>query len=424
MKRNLGNIVIITLVVLNLVVWFVFPPVNDGRPNFERTWAGEILGSTVIILMAAALFLSTRPKWAEPFFGGLDKMYLTHRRAAVSAFLLLFVHVLTVPISTTDLRAGNYLAIVAFLGVATLVLVTLAPRIPILSKLTNATYDGWRKTHRFIGIFFVLGFVHAVTVKGLDALIAISWVQVIFLIGLASYLYTVLFSGWFKKKLPYRVETVKRLNGNTAEVIMGPQDQKLVHRPGQFLFVSFDADKILSEPHPFTISSAPSENKLRLTIKACGDWTRHLYHTLENGAGLVVEGAYGLFDYKSGGEKQIWIAGGIGITPFLSFIREVQGNIHRDVDFFYTVRTREEALFLDEILAAGRKDPSFRLHVRFSLEEGSLTMDDILKQTGDRLEEHNIYMCGPFGMVTSFMEGFRKLGVPAGQIHYEEFNFR
>jgi predicted ferric reductase len=424
MKSKLGNLVIIALVVLNILVWFIFPPVNDGRQNFERSWAGEILGSTVIILMASALFLSTRPKWAEPFFGGLDKMYLTHRRAAVSAFLLLFLHVLTVPISTTDLRPGNYLAMLAFLGIITLVLVTLAPRIPILSKLTNATYDGWRKTHRFMGIFFTLGFLHALTVNGLNALIAITWVQVIFFIGLISYLYTELFGRYFKKRLLYSVDGVRRLNGNTSEVSLRPVEQKLAYRPGQFLFVHFNSDATLSESHPFTISSAPAEKNLRLTIKTSGDWTRHLYHHLEKGAGAVVDGAFGAFDYLQGGEKQIWIAGGIGVTPFLSFIRDVQGNLYRDVDFFYTVRTREEALFLDEIIAAGRKIPSFRPHVRFSLEEGSLSMDDILKQTGPVLQDHHLYMCGPLGMLSSFAEKFNQLGLPTAHIHYEEFNFR
>lgn len=424
MKRHLGNVFVIALVVLNLVVWLAFPPVYDGRPHFGRTWAGEILGSTVIILMAVGLFLSARPKWAEPYFGGLDRMYQTHRRAAVSAFLLLFVHVLTVPISLTNLRPGNYLAMVAFLGIITLVLVTLAPRIPILSTLTNATYDGWKKTHRFMGVFFTLGFVHALTVDGLNALVAITWVQAVFLIGLAAYLYTELFGRWFNRKLPHRVESVKRLNGNTLEVALQPEGRKLVHRPGQFLFVSFDADGTLEEQHPFTISSAPSEANLRLTIKACGDWTRHLYHTLEAGSGALVEGAYGLFDYKQGGEKQIWIAGGIGVTPFISFLRDVEGDVYRDVDFFYTVRTREEALFLDEIMAAGRKNPAFRPHIRFSLEEGAFTMDDILKQTGASVSGRHVYMCGPLGMVTAFSEKFRRLGVPPTRIHFEEFNFR
>ena len=51
MKQKLGNYAIIALVILNIIIWFVFPPVNDGRENFARAYAGEILGSTVIILM-------------------------------------------------------------------------------------------------------------------------------------------------------------------------------------------------------------------------------------------------------------------------------------------------------------------------------------------------------------------------------------
>ncbi len=423
MKRNLGNMTILALVALNGIIWLVFPPMNDGRENFGRAWAGEILGSTVIILMAVSLFLSTRPRWAEPYFGGLDKMYQSHRRAAVSAFLLLLLHVLTVPISAVW-RLGNYMAIVAFLGIVTLILVTLAPRIPLLSKLTNASYDGWRKVHRFMGIFYALGFFHTFFVPSLSALIAFTWVQTIFLIGLASYLYTEFFSRFSKKHLAYVVDEVRHLNGNTAEVTLRPHSRSLLHRPGQFLFIRFDTDKTLTEPHPFTISSAPGEPHLRLTIKACGDWTSHLYHTLAPGAGAMVEGAYGLFDYKQGGQRQIWIAGGIGITPFLSFIRDANGRLDRQIDFFYTVHTREEALFLDEIMAAGNSDPSLRLHMRFSLENGSLTIANISTQVGDDLRLYDVYICGPFSMVQAFTTQFRALGLPPGRIHYEEFNFR
>ncbi|MFZ8991027.1 MAG: SUMF1/EgtB/PvdO family nonheme iron enzyme, partial [Pseudohongiellaceae bacterium] len=76
------------------------------------------------------------------------------------------------------------------------------------------------------------------------------------------------------------------------------------------------------ESHPFTISSAPAEDVLRLTIKASGDFTRALHQTLKAGDGAIVMGAYGMFDYKTGRPDQIWIAGGIGLTPFLAFIRD------------------------------------------------------------------------------------------------------
>jgi predicted ferric reductase len=357
MKRYIGNLVIILAVLLTIVVWFVFPPENDGRANFQRQYAGEIIGSINIVLMSFALFLSTRPKWAEPYFGGLDKMYITHRQIATAAFLLIFVHVLTVPISVTGWRLGNYLAVIAFTGIVSIVLISLAPRIAFLNKLTGGTYEGWKSLKKYIGIFFILAFLHSLTIgKPLNAFIAINWVQLFFILGAVSYLYTEIFGRFFKKYLPYTVVAVRHLNASTTEVTMRPKKQSIPRqRAGQFLFVRFPGDRVLNESHPFTISSAPQEDVLRVTVKASGDFTRELFGRLTEGADATVEGAYGRFDYKTGKQKQIWIAGGIGLTPFLSFIRDLDGNLPHDVDFYYSVRHPEEALFTDEIQAAAEK---------------------------------------------------------------------
>lgn len=426
MKQKLGNYAIILLVILNVIVWLVFPPIDDGRPNFVRQYVGEVIGSTNIILMACSLFLSTRPKWAEAFFGGLDKMYMTHRRTSTTAFLLIFVHVLTVPITTTNLRLGNYLAMVAFAGIVSIVLITLAPRIPFLSILSGGTYEGWKNLKRFIGIFFIIAFIHALTIPSpLHALVAITWVQIFFVIGTLSYLYTELFGRFFKKYLPYKVEAVKHPNSSTTEVTLQAKKNPIRrHRAGQFLFVRFSGDKSLNESHPFTISSAPSEDVLRLTIKASGDFTRYLFRNLHPGTEAVIEGAYGMFDYKTGGQKQIWIAGGIGLTPFLSFIRDMDGNLDQDVELYYTVRHPEEALFLDEIEAASKGNPRLKAHVRFSATDGSLTVEEILENAGGEVREHDIYMCGPLPMVQAFTGKFEGLGVSKERIHFEEFNFR
>jgi predicted ferric reductase len=426
MKRNLGNLFIIVCVLLTVLVWFVFPPVQDGREHFERTYAGEILGSVNIVLMSFALLLSARPKWAEPFFGGLDKMYVTHRRVATAAFLLIFVHVLTVPITLTGWRLGNYLAVIAFTGIVSIVLISLAPRIAYLNKLTGGTYEGWKNLKKYIGIFFIIAFIHALTVPHpLSALAAISWVQIFFIAGVASYLYTEVFGRFFKKYVPYTVEAVKHPNQSTTEVILRAKKDSIPRqRAGQFLFVRFPGDRTLDESHPFTISSAPHEDVLRVTVKASGDFTRALFAQLKPGMDAVVEGAYGMFDYKTGGQRQIWIAGGIGLTPFLSFIRDMGGNLSHDIDFYYTVRHKDEALFTDEIEAAARKNPRLKPHIRFSATQGSLTMEAIVQNAGGNVSGHHVYMCGPLPMVQAFEKKFLEQGTPAGNIHYEEFNFR
>jgi predicted ferric reductase len=425
MKRNIGNLFIVGLVILNVVVWLVFPPENDGRENFIRQYAGEVIGSNNIILMAVSLFLSTRPKWAEPYFGGLDKMYVTHRHTATAAFLLIFVHILTVPISAHWVL-GNYLAVIAATGIVTLVLLSLAPRIPYLNRITGGTYEGWKNLKKYIGIFFIIAYIHALTIANpLNAFIAINWVQVFFIIGAVSYLYTEVFGRFFKKYLPYTVEAVNHPNGSTTEVVMRAKKAPIQkQRAGQFLFVRFPGERTLNEAHPFTISSAPQEDVLRLTVKASGDFTRALFAGLKPGMDAVVEGAHGMFDYKTGGQKQIWIAGGIGLTPFLSFLRAMDGNLKQDVDLYYTVRHKEEALFLDEIEAAAKKNSCLKAHVRFSATEGSLSIDEIVKNTGGNVSGHHVYMCGPLPMVQAFEKKFLALGVPQKNIHYEEFNFR
>lgn len=426
MKRHIGNLVIILAVVLTVVVWFVFPPEQDGRPNFQRQYAGEIIGSINIVLMSFALFLSTRPKWAEPYFGGLDKMYITHRLIATTAFLLIFVHVLTVPISVTGWRLGNYLAVIAFTGIVSTVLITLAPRIAFLNRLTGGTYEGWKNVKKYIGIFFILAFIHSLTIGNpLHAFIAINWVQLFFILGAGSYLYTEVFGRFFKKHLLYTVEAVRHPNASTTEVTLRAKNQPIKkQRAGQFLFVRFPEDKALNESHPFTISSAPQEDVLRVTVKASGDFTRELFARLKSGMDAVVEGAYGMFDYKSGKENQIWVAGGIGLTPFLSFIRDMDGTLTHNVDFYYTVRHPEEALFVDEIKAGSQRNPCLRPFIRYSATEGSLTVEEIAKNANGKLSEHDIYLCGPLPMIESFEKKLIARGVPENNIHYEEFNFR
>jgi predicted ferric reductase len=426
MKRNnIGNIVFIALVVLTIIVWIVLPPQREGTENYLRYHVGMTLGSVMIVLMSFSLFLSTRPRWAEPYFGGLDKMYITHRHTSTSAFLLMFVHIVIVPLHIFDLALGNYLAIVAFLGFIAIVLPTLSPRIPFLSRLTGGTYEGWKKLHRYIGIFFILGYLHSITVNAPTTKVAINWNQIFVFLGIGSYLYTEIFGRFFKKYVPYTVASVKHPNSATTEVTLSPNKESINHKyAGQFLFVRFSGNRELNESHPFTISSAPAEDVLRLTIKASGDFTRHLFEHLKEGTAAIVEGAYGLFNYKTGGQKQIWLAGGIGVTPFLSFIRDLENDLAHEVDFYYTVRHPEEAIFVDEIESVMKQHPRLKAHIRFSSVHGSLSIEDMIKNAGGDLSKHEVYMCGPLPMVQAFEKKFLESGIPKDHIHYEEFNFR
>ncbi len=119
------------------------------------------------------------------------------------------------------------------------------------------------------------------------------------------------------------------------------------------------------------------------------------------------------------------IAGGIGLTPFLSFMRDLdKKTFDHDVDFYYAVRHRDETLFFNEITAQAFKHPRLKLYPRYSASGGSLTVDEIVRTAGGNVSGHHIYMCGPYPMLQAFEKKFLAAGVPTINIHYEEFNFR
>ncbi len=238
------------------------------------------------------------------------------------------------------------------------------------------------------------------------------------------YLYTEIFAIFLKSRFPFVVESIRRLNGTTVEVTLRPRGRKPNFTAGQFAFISFPGNRALKEPHPFTVSCSPNEETLRFSIKASGDWTRYLNSNLESGGNARVDGCYGRFNYKTGGEEQIWVAGGIGITPFMSWIRDFGDAPDADVDLFYTVRGEEDLLFHDEIASADRGHDNFRYHPRVSSVGGNLSVEQIAGLCRGDVRNKHVYMCGPVGMMDAMERQFKRWGVPGRNIHYEEFNFR
>jgi predicted ferric reductase len=424
MKRNIGVYFIAGLLVVNVLLWTFFGPTTGESKNFRQQVVAETLSSSAMILWASGIVLSNKPRLLEPYFGGLDRMYIIHKNINMLALLIIVVHLIIVP--TTDKGGpGVWIGWVTFPSILILVLLTVSPRVPLISNFARLSYDKWRNLHRYMGLFFILGATHMLMVQPLimHAPVVFAYVETIIAIGVAAYLYKEFLWSRLQKHYPYVVQGVKKLNGTVAEVTLRARDSGLVHRAGQFLYVHFDSDKTLQEPHPFTISSAPHEKDLRLSIKSSGDWTQHMHEHLQPGANALVEGPHGEFNYKTGSQKQIWIAGGIGITPFMSWMRDFEANPHgREIDFFYTTTVPEEALFLDEVERAG-KHAGFRPHVSHSARDGRLSADRVVAASGDPAGK-DIYMCGPPPLVEAFRSAFISKGISPARIHYEEFNFR
>ncbi len=423
-KKNIGNVVIVTLALLNIVLWLVFLPPDTLETNYTLQILGEVIASTAMISFAMSLVLAARPRFLEPYFGGLDKMWQTHKKISILAFLMVMVHFFSIP-TTNEFVVGKPLGMYTFFGIFILVLISVAPRVPLISRFLNLSYSKWRISHKLLGVFFILGLVHYMNVgtisqQTIPGVYMLLWS----FIGIIAFIYRQFLSRMFEPYREYVVEQVNRLNGTCVEVNLKPKGSKIVNfKAGQFVYVYFKIHH-LREPHPFTVSSSPNEDRLRLTIKASGDWTHYLLKNLKPDTTAAIHGGFGMFNYKDGGPEQVWIAGGIGVTPFLSWIRDLNGNFDVDVDFFYGVRGEADSLFWNEFKIADATYNNFRAHLQCSSKDGHLSARDIAEISLGSISGKHIYLCGPVKMTEGLAQSFKKMGVPTGQIHYEDFNFR
>ena len=386
-------------------------------------------GSCSVIGMALGLLLSARPRPVETAFGGLDRMYQLHKYLGVAALLLFIAHYATVPgePEADALAAGaaaeeeglpiDLFGLIAMIGFTLLIIVSLNRKIP---------YHRWLTTHRFMGLLFLVVGIHVALVlydgEEIPLLSAPGAALALLLIaGLAAYVYKQLLYGG-KERRPFTLAAVNRLERAT-EVVLRPKNGMLAFEPGQFAFVTIDAEGF-RESHPFTISSGAGEDGLRFTMKVLGDYTRRVRDDLAAGADVAVEGPYGRFSPLRGSERQVWVAGGIGITPFLSVLRTMAPGHGKTIRLYYCVRTAKEALFFDEL--EGRAAELDGVTVRLMESDAGRRVDAfaIAAELDGGLRDWGFYLCGPKPLVAAVAGGLARQGVAARRIHSEEFEFR
>ena len=313
MLKRRAPIAIIILLLVFSILHLGFSPME-----IERQVVGtSMLGGWAFLLMTCSLFLSTRPRFVEIFFGGLDRMYQVHKMCGVFALLFILPHFFLIPKELPEGVDPVVMALVpsAPMGMLSMILLILSLVIALNRKIP---YHRWRNPHKFMGLVYLLAVGHFMTAPAVFfERFSLSGIMLIFaaVIGTVSLLYS-LFGMNRKTARRYVIDKVNALERAT-ELVLKPLEQVVDFRPGQFAFIEVQG-KGWKEPHPFTISSAPSEDNLRFTLKVLGDWTRKVREELQVGGEVLVRGPYGRFDAAKAGPKQIWLAGGIGLTPELA----------------------------------------------------------------------------------------------------------
>ena len=437
--REVGPATIGLLAFGMAVLWLVARP--PGEPT--RSYIGQFLGGESILLLSIGLVLISTLPWVEEWFDGIDKAAIWHRRVAITGLILLAPHIL-LSSSPHGTSLGGPLGAVGAIGLTALAAWAILPRwqsvapkplrglvlawrdVPVVRDVRRVfgDYDRWRALHRTTGLFVAAGFAHGV-LDGTpfpDAPV-LRWTYVaVGAVGIGFYVYRELLARFILSLHDYEVEAVHEIDDGLVEVALRPIGRKVEFLPGQFAMVYVEA-KDGWHRHPFTISSAPHEDVLRVTVKALGDYTSRLQQLLEHGMPAVIGGPHGRFNHRKGTDRQVWIAAGVGVAPFLSWIRALDGgDLPYRVDFFYSADG--DAPFADEIREIADLHESLRAHVIDTSIDGRLTPADVLRVADVDPRELSVFMCGPQAMLRSFQTDLQRSGVSSRRIHREYFDWR
>jgi predicted ferric reductase len=437
--RDVGPATIAVLVVALFVLWVMARPVSE--PAAGR-YLGQLLGAEAILLLSIGLVLISTLPWVEQWFDGIDRAAIWHRRVAITGLVLLAPHIL-LSSNPDGTSLGGPLGAIGAIGMVALALWAILPRwqsvvptplrgvvlaardAPVIRDVRRifGGYERWRALHRTTGLFVAAAFAHGVLdgTPFRDAPV-LRWSYVAFGgIGLAFYVYRELFARFFMSLHDYQVGHVREIENGFVEIALRPLGRRVDFVPGQFAMVYLEA-KDGWHRHPFTISSAPHEDVVRITVKALGDYTSRLKELIEPGMPAVIGGPHGRFSHWKGTDRQVWIAGGVGVAPFLSWLRALDGHLPHRVDFFYT--SDGDAPFADEITGIADRHASLHAHLIDTRVGGRLTPERVLAVTGGEVRGLSVFMCGPRGMLSTFQARLRSEGVPARRIHREYFDWR
>ena len=384
--------------------------------------AGAWLGWLGSGLVSVSLWLMVREPAVAAWFGGLDRMFRWHHALGTFGYMALLAHPLAIAgqalpadpatawhmLSPFTQSWTGVLGWVALIGLMAGLASTFAIRL---------RYSLWRKLHATLGIGVLAGIAHLLAVSGLSAGAWLVIIPAVFALG-----WRVLRADLGGGARPYEVSAVANLSGRITEATLKPLTVPTKAVPGQFVMVAlFEGPNYrgCGEYHPYTVSGVAPDGALTLSIKALGDCTRNI-QSLEPGVAARVQGPYGTFLVNRIEAPELWVAGGIGITPFLALLRA--GPVTRPTDLVYVYRETADAPHLAELTGYSASQALLRFHP-LALQENLAPLFGLLETLPDLAARH-VYLCGPPPLVDAITRQLCLRGVSQRQIHFESFDFR
>lgn len=425
-------VAVITAYVLVVTgMWSVHGGLTNLAGGWSSMWSSITaltgLYTSAIALMALALV--ARPKSLERRFG-LDRMFVWHRILGDSMGLLLGVHVAAAVIAWSadsgvwnalnDLTGRTPYMALASIGGLLVGVVTVSSLRAVRQKMA---YETWYFVHLLAYVGMAVSFGHEIYL-GTD--LADDTVARWFWVGIHSAIVLALIAArWGRSMLallrPLRISSIERVNHDTVDVVVtGRALRRREGDAGQFCFVRPLTSGLWWQSHPFSMSAAPTKDRIRFTIKDRGDATRSIC-ALKPGSRVMVEGPFGVVTPDVlDGAKALFVVGGVGVAPVLAILERL-GPDHEPV-VLYRAHSEKDLVHVDELRLATERlggkfltlvGPTAKLAVAdpFSARVLTAAIPDVAQRA--------VVLCGPDRLLHAARAGLKAAGVPKSRIHSE-----
>jgi predicted ferric reductase len=379
-------------------------------------------GVAALSLMGISSLLAARWGVLESLCGGLDRMYLAHKWLGVWALGLASFHLVfkaglphweMAAILPLPREAARFIRQLSYVALVFIVLLALN---------RNIRYSVWRWWHKLSGPLFLVVILHWLSIRSPFALATPAgiWLAVIAALGLAAALYKLLLYPFLAPHAEYEVVDISP-GPHAVKLRLRPMAKAITFAPGQFGFLRLHAEGF-REPHPFTIANGNrGDGQLEFLIRGLGDYTRRLVSGVRTGMRAEIHAPYGRFKRQLQAPREIWVAGGVGISPFVAWFDDEDAGGFDKVTLFYFYTPGRE--FPDPQVLAG-------MAAQRGAEFIAVTDHALFHQRFDAIAQHTsperiaVSFCGPRGLLTVVRRQMRASGVPEYNLHHELFEFR
>jgi predicted ferric reductase len=435
MNRTLAGVAWVALYLLVVLVpmfLMLLPPLPSGR-TFWLEFA-VALGFVGLIQLAVQFVLIARFRpLTAPY--GIDVILQYHRQIALVAVAVILVHPVIIIVdnpSRLELlnpfggTIASRFGILAILALSTLVLTS------VFRERLGFRYEAWRFTHLALGLITVAFAQAHVSLAGLYT--NAPWKQAVWVVSAVMMLCLVVYlrviRPWRQRRSPWQVSRVESLPGATVALTLEPQGHAgMRFAPGQFAWIKLANSPFTLEEHPFSFSSSAEDTgRLEFGIKGLGDFSARV-GSIPAGTTAFIDGPHGAFSidrYQAPG--YVFIAGGVGITPIMSFLRTMADREDpRPVLLIYADTSLEEMSYREELVPLEKRlslaivDLPEKPPPDWEGEHGLVDADLLGRVLPEERFARDVFVCGPPPMMDAVQAALLARDVPRERIHLERF---